>query len=148
MSDKRYTKVEEEVLEILDRLEHEEPATSRPNLRLVSSRPAKPQRRRRLRLPSMRQFPSWSYMAGSFALAFTAVMVRDSSDVGALALAIASALCFFAPLAFRRPSTSSGFGPSHTKEWRGRDISFGPSPHDSPGERARRWLDNRRNPRR
>lgn len=89
MPDKRYTKVEEEVIQILDRLESEKPSPTRPNLRLVE--PVR-QRKRKINRPSFK--PSlrlsrlsrltagkpWIWIASAIGLAFVAILVRDTSD--------------------------------------------------------------------
>ena len=155
MPDKKYTKVEEQVMEILERIDDERPAPPREqsHLRLVSSRPAKRRRRWNARMPkfSVKALPLWWSVAASFGLAMAALIARDSSETLALVLAALSALVFLSPFVFRRPSDGtggssggSGFGGSVTKEWRGRDITLGPPPGPSSTERAKRWLDERR----
>jgi hypothetical protein len=145
MPDKRYTKLEEEVLEILDRLEHEAPAPSRPNLRLVSSQAPKRRRRPSISRPKfqLRTAPPWIWLASAFGLAILAILVRDTTATGALVIAVLSLVCFFAPLFVRRSSSAPWEGPPGTKTWRGRDITLGPS-GDTPVDRTRRWLDSRR----
>ena len=71
MPDKKYTRIEEEVLEILDRIEDERPAPSRAasHLRLVSSRPAKPKRRFALPHISLRSLPIWWSLAADVSAA-------------------------------------------------------------------------------
>lgn len=154
MPDKKYTKVEEEIMEILDRIEDERPAPPRgqSHLRLVSSRPAKPKRRLSLGMPKLRlsALPLWWSLAASFGLAIAALVVRDTSETAAIILVVVSALVFLSPFVFRRPgggaggAGGTGFGGSVTKEWRGRDITLGPTPGPSSSERAKRWLDERR----
>jgi hypothetical protein len=152
---KKYSRVEEEVMEILDRLEDERPAPGRrpSHLRLVSSRPAKPRRRFTIpKLPSLRlsALPLWWTLAASFGLAMIALFVRDTSQTLGMVLVILAVLLFLSPFVFRRGGSSipGGSGPSIggsvTKEWRGRDITLGPTPGPSAGERAKRWLDDRR----
>jgi hypothetical protein len=149
MPDKKYTRIEEEVMEILDRIEDERPAPPRahPHLRLVSSRPMK--RKRRITMPNLRltSLPIWWSLAAAFALALAALVVRDTSQTLGLILAVISALVFLSPFVFRRPTggtSDSGFGGPVTKEWRGRDITLGPSPGPSSSERVKRWIDSRR----
>jgi hypothetical protein len=156
MPEKRYTKVEEEVIQILDRLESERPAPSRPNLRLVEPPDDRRPRRstRRIPKPSFRLSGltagrPWIWIVSALGLAFAAIVVRDTSDNLALVLAVASILAFFAPLFVGRRGSGSGpAGPSsigrETKQWRGRDISFEPPSGPSPGERVSRWFQNRR----
>jgi hypothetical protein len=146
MPEKRYTKVEEEIIQILDRLEHEEPAPMRPNLRLVSSRPKqRPRRRISLpRLPSRSSRPAWTWLVLSFALALAAYLLRDTAQTVTVLLAIASIIAFSWPLIARLRAGSPTSGPPSTKTWRGKDITFGPPPDESAAKRARRWLDERR----
>lgn len=144
MPDKRYTKVEEEIIQILDRLESEEPAPSRPHLRVVSSRPKRP-RRLQTHRPRFDSRPAWFWLVLSFALAVAAYFVRDISNTLVLLLAIASICAFFAPLFSRSPGGMPPAGPATTKTWRGKDITFEPQTREGAGDRARRWLDDRRN---
>ena len=141
MSDKRYTKVEEEIIQILDKLEKEEPAPTRPNLRLVHSRPPKPPRRSlRQRLPQTRVPSGGLTLALVFVFAILALLLPSPFQLVATLLTIAALVVFFT----RRGQPSEWSGPGGTKTWRGQDISFGPSSRDSAGDRARRWLDDRR----
>jgi hypothetical protein len=153
MPDKRYTKVEEEVIQILDRLESEKPSPSRPNLRLVESGgPAKRPKVQRSFKPSLRlsRFTSgkpWIWIVAAIGLAFVAILVRDASENLALALALASIVAFFAPIFVgRRGSGADGAGGpgGEVKQWRGRDISFDPPGGPSPAERLSRWVQDRR----
>jgi hypothetical protein len=143
MPDKRYTKVEEEVIQILDRLESEKPATSRPNLRLVE-----PQRRRLPRrsfsISKVTTGRPWFWIAAAIGLAFVAILVRDAIPNLALALAIASICAFFAPIFVSRRPTGMGGPTGEIKQWRGRDISLEPQDGPSPAERLSRWISDRR----
>jgi len=143
MPDKRYTKVEEEIIQILDRLESEEPAPTRPQLRIVSSHPS---RARRFTPPRVRLStrPAWFWLACSFGLAAAAYFSRDISSTLALLLAIASICAFFAPLFTRGGAAAIPTGPTTTKTWRGKDITFGPPQREGAASRTRRWLDDRR----
>jgi hypothetical protein len=143
MPDKRYTRVEEEVIQILDRLENESPSPSRANLRLV------PQRQKRRWMPrwNVSHFAArvpWLWIATALGLALAAILVRDVSQNLTLLLAIASIVAFFAPIVLNRRPASSESAPPGTKTWRGRDIAFEPPRGDSLGERIRRWRDGRR----
>jgi hypothetical protein len=153
MPDKRYTKVEEEVLQILDRMESEKPASSRPNLRLVEGgRPARRKTPRRsfkpsIRLSSLTSGKPWIWIASAIGLAFAALLVRDTSENLALVLALASFVAFIAPIFVNRSRPSAdgagGYG-GEVKQWRGRDVSFDPPSGPSPGERLSRWFQDRR----
>jgi hypothetical protein len=146
MPDKRYTKVEEEIIQILDRLESEEPAPTRPPLRIVSPRPKRSRRFQSVHVPRPKfdTRPAWFWLAASFTLAAAAYFVRDFSSTLAMLLAIASICAFFAPLFSRGPGVTPAPGPPATKRWRGKDISFDTSSHEGRGDRARRWLHDRR----
>jgi hypothetical protein len=141
MPDKRYTKVEEEIIQILDRMDDGPAPRPRPNLRLV-----KPPRQRRGWSLSpralMRRFPL-AFLLVSFALAIAAIALRDTSSTLATVLAIVAAATFFAPILLgRRPA--GGASPIQGKMWRGRDIVVTPQSGESPFDRARQWLDRRR----
>lgn len=150
MPDKRYTKVEEEVIQILDRLESEKPAPSRPNLRLVESgRPAnRPKQRRSLKsashLSHLFAGKPWIWIASAIGLAFAAILVRDMSENLALVLALASFVAFFAPIFVNRRTPGARGPGGEVKQWRGRDVSFQPPSGPSPGERLNRWFQDRR----
>ncbi len=159
MPEKRYTKVEEEVIQILDKLENEKPASPRPNLRLVEGGRAgnrKPQRRSlkpSFRLSKVSSGKPWIWIASAIGLAFAAILARDVSENLALALALASIVAFFAPIFVSRRNPGTGgsglsggpgdFG-GEVKQWRGRDVSFDPPSGPSPGERLSRWFQDRR----
>jgi hypothetical protein len=147
MPEKRYTKVEEEIIQILDRLEHEEPAGIRPNLRLVSSRPARRQRRRfRLPVSLPTSLPTWFWLALALGLALVAYLTQGISQPLTLLLAVGSMLAFIWPLIARlRSGAPGGIGPQPTtKTWRGKDITLGGPTGGSSADRARRWLDDKR----
>jgi len=156
MPEKRYTKVEEEVIQILDKLESEKPAPSCPNLRLVEGgRHVKRKSPRRSLKPSFRlsnltSGKPWIWIASAIGLAFAAVIVRDTSENLALALALASLIAFFAPIFVnRRKPGADGTGipddfGGEVKQWRGRDISFDQSSGPSAGDRLSRWFQDRR----
>jgi hypothetical protein len=153
MSDKRYTKVEEEVIEILDRLEHEAPAPIRPNLRLVSSKPRKRRpwddlrSRLRARLPRV----SGIWIAVAVVIGLFVLMLADIELPGGVALLLIFAIIGFFIWGMLRGGTrpSGGtFGSPGTKTWRGRDITFGPEPGSAPAERIARWFRRSGRPRR
>ncbi|MDI3339745.1 MAG: hypothetical protein QJR03_04360 [Sphaerobacter sp.] len=134
MTKKRYTRAEEEILQILDKVDRE-PAWRRLRRGL---------RRRRLPRPRspLNLAADWLWIAVSFGLALVAILVRDWSATLALLLAIASLIAFFSPIAlqWRRPS------PPAVQRWRGKDISLPPRRTGIIGElRYQLWrLRNRR----
>lgn len=141
MPEKRYTKVEEEVIQILDKMELVDERPARPPLRVV-----KPSRGQtiRARLRSFRGMV-WASLAVTAVFTFLAVVLADRSHLLATVFAILAILAFLSPIVLRRPS-GQGTAPTQfgTKEWRGRDISFAPPPQDSVTDRARRWWNQRR----
>ena len=152
MPEKRYTKVEEEVIQILDRMESEKPSPSRPNLRLIDGgRAGKHTGRRRSFKPSLNLSRvtagrPWIWIASALALAFVAILVRDTSENLALALALGSIIAFIAPIFVgRRGGGGAGSGPGgEIKQWRGRDVSFDSPDGPSPADRISRWIQERR----
>jgi hypothetical protein len=118
MSKKRYSKVEEEILEILDRAE-KEPAPRR-------FRPSRPKLPRTLSatLGSLRRIPfGVAWLIGIFGLALAAILISDWSRTLASLLAIAAILVLFSPLVLGFRGASQRPGP---KEWRGRVIDLPP----------------------
>ena len=139
MPDKRYSKLEEEIIQILDKFEDERPHRPRPNLRLVKQ----PTPRKRWDpFALLRKYP-FAYILLSFAFALAALSLRDTSATLAAALAIVATLVFFAPLALARRSPT-GSASIDGKQWRGRDIVFTSSDGASPLDRARRWMERYR----
>jgi len=141
MPEKRYTKVEEEILQILDKMDLDGDPAPRPPLRIVRQQPHKPRfvgLKRVLRQP-------WIPLAVSGTLAFLAVMFSGNSHTAAVLLSIASILAFFSPLVLRRsPGGTSPPSAYGTKLWRGRDISLEPPRQSSSTNRARNWIDRHR----
>ena len=131
MAKKRYSRVEEEVLQILNEADRE-PRWRR--LRLWLSRPRRPRSttpRRTLRIEGVAPF------VASFVLALVAIFVAGSSHTLAAALAIASILVFLSPFVLRRGPRA--MSPS-VHRWRGRDIELPPRRGGVVGElRYRLW---------
>ena len=152
MPDKRYTKVEEEVIQILDRLESEKPSRSRPqpssDRRWPSRKTSWTARRSfkpSLNLSRVTAGRPWIWLASAFVLAFVAILVRDTSENLALALALGSIIAFIAPIFVGRRGGGAGNGPGgDIKQWRGRDISFDDPDGPSPADRISRWIQERR----
>ncbi|HET9014683.1 MAG TPA: hypothetical protein VFN57_03760 [Thermomicrobiaceae bacterium] len=133
MAKKRYTRVEEEILQILNEADHE-PAWRRARSWLSRGgrrRRRPPTPRRTLRIEALVPFVL------SFALALAAIFVAGSSHTVAGVLAIASILVFLSPFVSRRGQ--SAMTPS-VHRWRGRDIELPPSRGGFIGEiRYRLW---------
>lgn len=144
MAKKRYTKLEEEIIQILDEADRE------PGWRKVTRRARLPQRRPSLpqRSPirqSSFQSSSWLWIGGSFGLALVAIMIADWSRLLAIVLAIASIALFLSPIVLR--SRRGGGTPVQTVHtWRGKDIELPPNRSGFVGElRYRFWqMRNRR----
>ena len=146
MPEKRYTKVEEEILQILDKMEVIDERPARAPLSVVRA----PVRKSRfVRVRGALDVP-WLSLAVTAAFAFLAVVLaEENSHLAATTLAVLSILAFLSPVVIRRRGSPRSL-PSEqgTKLWRGRDISLDPSRQESPADRARRWLDRRRDGRR
>jgi hypothetical protein len=132
MAKKRYTRLEKEVLEILNEVDPEPP---KPRFQFL-------RRRRSPQLPTgPRSTPksgSLLWFAGTIGLALLAILVKDWSATLALILAIVTILVFFSPIVMgfgnRGPT-----GPN-VQRWRGKDIEFPPPRAGIIGElRYRIW---------
>ncbi|HEX3724011.1 MAG TPA: hypothetical protein VHV31_14575 [Nitrolancea sp.] len=133
MAKKRYTKLEEEIIQILDAKDRE-PAWRRVNLRRV--RPGLP--RRRPTLPgNVGKAGGVIWLGATFGLAILAIMAANWSHLLALFVSLACILVFLSPMVFARRS-----GPMYrpAQQWRGRDIEFPPPRDGISGEiRYRMW---------
>ena len=132
MAKKRYTRLEKEVLQILNEVDPEPP---KPRFQFL-------RRRRSSKLPSGfdtgSRGGSWLWIAGSILLALVAILVKDWSGTLALILASLSIVVFLSPivLGFGNPGPS---GPN-VRRWRGKDIEFPPPRAGIIGElRYRIW---------
>jgi hypothetical protein len=138
MSKKRYSKVEEEILEILDRAEQQTPKRR--------YRPVRPKLSSRMRMPTglLRGVPfGLLWLGGVFGFALAAILVSGWSGTLATLLAIASILVLFSPIVLGFRSTSQQTGP---KEWRGRVISLPPPQEGVVGKiRYKIWEIRNRN---
>jgi hypothetical protein len=141
MPEKRYTKVEEEILQILDKMEVIDERPARPPLRVVRSPGRKPRFERLRRVA----YAPWLSLALTGLFAFLAIMLKDESHLAATILASCSILAFLSPIVIRRPGSSSAAPQQYgTKLWRGRDISLDEPHSDPPPGRTRRWFDRHR----
>ncbi len=136
MPDKKYTRVEEEIIQILDRMENDAPKTRQPHLRLVHSTRSTP-RRRRLSMPRLPALTPGITLALVFGFAFVALMTSGVVQIVATVLSLGCFVLLFV----RRGRAGSASTPMHgSKTWRGRDISLTPG-NDAPvGDRVRDWL--------
>jgi hypothetical protein len=138
MAKKRYTKVEEEIIQILDAKDRE-PVWRRATRRRW--RPSLP----RIRFSSPSRFSASSglvWLIGTFALALLAIMVSGWSHLFAVVLAITCILFFLSPMVLSRRDTGLH---RPAQEWRGRDMSLPPSQDGIVGKiRHRLWEMRRR----
>lgn len=136
------SRVEREVIEILEQAEREPP----PITDLAKWRAMSAGRRRkaqlRAALPALRQrlTPGIVLVLG-IAMAVIAFSTRHGSPTVSRAFAFLALAGLVAPfiMAYRR--SAAGPGPT-VKRWRGEDVRFGNAPED-PLERVRRWWRSR-----
>lgn len=131
MAKKRYTRVEEEILQILNEADRE-PRWQRVSTWLARRRRPGPRApRRTFRVEGIVPF------VVSFALALGAIFLAGWSHSLAAALAILSIIVFLSPFVIRRGPTA--LSPS-VHRWRGRDIELPPVRSGLVGEiRYRLW---------
>jgi hypothetical protein len=128
-----YSRVETEVLEILERKDR--PLSFSEHVRRKAAR-ARRQRLERatwqLRRARTEAGPG-TFLVASLVLALFAYFLRDVSALLASILALASVACLFWPIImrFRHPAGSSN------KRWRGRDMDY-----YSPSAEPPRWVRN------
>ncbi len=133
MAKKRYTRVEEEILQILNEADRE---TRWQRLSAWLARRRRPRPRTRVPRRTFRIEGIAPFVA-SFALALAAIFLAGWSHSLAALLAILSIVIFLSPFVIRRRPTT--LGPS-VHRWRGRDIELPPSRGGVVGEiRYRLW---------
>lgn len=133
MAKKRYTKVEEEIIQILDAKDRE------PAWRRVSRRRWRPRKPRiRFSVPRrLRAASGLTWLLATFGIALAAIMVSSRSHFLAVILAITCILVFLSPMVLSRRNTGL-HRPAH--EWRGREINLPPSQDSIVGKiRYRIW---------
>ncbi|HET7038124.1 MAG TPA: hypothetical protein VFI42_20790 [Thermomicrobiaceae bacterium] len=134
MAKRRYTRVEEEIIQILEQKERE-PGWRRARFRL--RRPRLP----RFSLPRFNGHPrlgGFSWLLLTFGLALAAVLLAGTSHLLAALLAIASMLVFLSPIVTSRRAGGLPYTPA--RRWRGKDIDLPPSRTGLLGEiRYRIW---------
>lgn len=159
MPDKRYSKVEEEIIQILDQMDNDPPAA--PPANLVPFRPrAKPSARRldtrmltQARsnpIARVKQYSSGSWVGVGIVAALIAWQLSRFSGTLALVAMTLSVIAFLFALYTRRSAGVVGGAPAAptTKRWRGRDIDFDQTRRTSIAERTRNWGRKKRGPRR
>ncbi|HUZ02281.1 MAG TPA: hypothetical protein VMU89_18195 [Thermomicrobiaceae bacterium] len=131
MAKKRYTRVEEEILQILNEADRESRWQRLSTWLARHRRPRTRTPRRTFRIEGIVPF------VASFALALAAIFLAGWSHNLAAVLAISSIVVFLSPFVIRRRSTT--LAPS-VHRWRGRDIELPPSRGGIVGEiRYRLW---------
>lgn len=124
-----HTRMEEEIIEILNRADQSETLTDS-----LRRRVRQPQLHRRLRTwhwlrSRATSLSSTTMLIASFAAAIVALLISGASPLITKILAIASVALLLAPIVI------GNAGPNHTttKQWRGRDIDLRPDPPDWVG---------------
>ncbi len=158
MSDKRYSKVEEEIIQILDQMDQKPPAA--PPANLVPFRPRSKSSQRRFDtnrikatvtdpLTKVRRYSAGSWVGVGIVVAILAWQLSRFSGTLAMVAMVLSVLAFLAALYTRKSGAIAGGPPtaSTSKRWRGRDIDFDHSRRSSVADRTRNWGRKRRGPR-
>lgn len=160
MPDKRYSKVEEEIIQILDQMDQEPPPSPPSNLVPFRPRSKKPVRSRlkldRVNvaginpLSRVRRYSAGSWLGVGIVAALLAWQLSRFSGLLATIAMVLSILAFLAALYTRRGGGVIGGPPSAptTKRWRGRDIDFDTSRRSVVADRTKNWGRKRKGPRR
>lgn len=148
MTDKPYSKVEEEIIQILDQME-DDPAADPPS-NLVAFRP-RPKPRRELPAPPnlnnlgvlqrVRRYSAGSWVGIGLVAAFVAWQSsRFIPMLGMIAMLVSIGAFMAALYTWRTGSTPGIAGTSATtKRWRGRDIDLAQPSRESGLNRGKRW---------
>lgn len=156
MSDKQYSKVEEEIIQILNQMD-DSPAQEKPS-NVVNFRP-RPKSRREVTLPQpvkisgvlqrVRRYSAGSWVGVGIVAALIAWQLGRFVPILGMIGMFASIGAFMAALYTWRVGSVPGLptAPGGTKRWRGRDIDLSSS-RQSPGiTRNKRWGSRFRGPR-
>lgn len=148
MSDKRYSKVEEEIIQILNQMDDEpkkEPPSNvvqfRSRPRTKRELPGKERIQRLNILQRARRYSAGSWVGVGIVAAIVAWQLgRFVPVLGMLGL-VASVCAFLAALYTWRAGSVPGIpqAPGGTKRWRGRDIDLSPQRSSPKSLRARKW---------
>lgn len=141
MSDKRYSKVEEEIIQILDQMDQDTqpdppanlvPFRPRPKTRRFT--PARVIPRDTQILGRIRRYSAGSWLGVGIVAALLAWQLSRLSPILGMIAMVASIAAFLAALYTRRAGSVAGIpsASSTTKRWRGRDI-------DMSGNRQHTW---------
>ncbi len=133
------TRLEEEVLEILQRSDTPVSMSDHVRRKVAQERRERSQRWRQEAASLPSRLGSFSGIFGFAALGFLAFILRDVSPFLATILAVLSVVVLFLPVIDRArngPQSSSG------KRWRGRDMDFSSRPPGMGGQPA--WFETLR----
>ena len=134
------SRIEREVLEILERTDQDKPPVT--DMMRWKARSQRRQRKQQISatLDHARQriTPGVIFVLG-IALTLIAIFARHSSPLLARGSAILALACLIIPfvMAIRRPKSPTG-----VKSWRGKDMSFGQD-YESPIDSIKRWWKSR-----
>lgn len=149
-NDKKYSRVEQEILDILEEFE-ERPSERRSGNVVEFRRPKRSLGDRARDLLGKR--PSLSFTLTPFRLlliclasAIGAVLVRQYSETLSLILVLSAIVSFLALFFVRGPRSSGPGGKApETKRWRGKDITLTPRPGPKRSRDWKRFLPGRWN---
>lgn len=156
MTDKRYSKIEEEIIQILDQME-EEPRSEQP-ANLVQFRPRQKPKRQLPKAPQLknvgvlqrvRRYSAGSWVGVGIVAALVAWQLSRFVSFLALIAMVVSICAFMAALYTRQAGSVAGIPSSSatTKRWRGQDIDLTPRRSTGSTLRNRKWSDRFRRPR-
>lgn len=138
MAKRRYTKVEEEIIQILEEKDRE-PGWHQLRSRLPHiERPRVPHRLSHSRVGG----EGLTWLGLTFGIALAAVLVSRASHLLGGLLAIAAIIVFLSPIVLNRRSRGTLSGAP--RRWRGRDIDLPPSGGGLSGDLRRRLWEYRR----
>jgi hypothetical protein len=133
------TRLEDEVLEILQRTDTPVSMSEHVRRKVAQERRERAQRWRNEALSLPSRLGAFSGIFGFAILGFLAFLVRDASPLLATILAVLSVIVLFLPVVDRY---RNGPQSSSSKRWRGRDMDFSSRPPGSSGQPA--WFEHLR----
>ena len=156
MTDKRYSKIEEEIIQILDQME-DEPRND-PPANLVQFRPRQKAKRELPKPPQLknvgvlqrvRRYSAGSWVGVGVVAALLAWQLSRFVSILAV-IAMGVSICAFLAALYTRKTGSVAGIPSASatsKRWRGQDIDLTPRRSTAGSLRNRKWSDRFRRPR-
>lgn len=155
MSDKRYSKVEEEIIQILNQMD-DEPAKAPPSNVVQFRKRPKPKRELPVKatvqnigiLQRARSYSAGSWVGVGIVAAIVAWQIGRFVPVLGMIGFVASIGAFLLALYTWRAGSVAGIpqAPAGTKRWRGRDIDLSPQRSAPKSLRARKWGSRFRGP--